>query len=44
MDGKLFSYSQGIVKGDGNLKNRYYVFWNFEGEPEAIEVLRSLVP
>jgi hypothetical protein len=44
MDENLFSYSQNIVEGDDNLQNRYYIFWNFEGEPEAIEALRSLVP
>ena len=44
MDENLFSYSQNIVEGDDNLQNRHYIFWNFEGEPEAIEALRSLVP
>ena len=43
MDEKLLSYSQDIVSSDDNTINSYHVFWNFEGKPEAIEALRSLV-
>ncbi|SVC04384.1 uncharacterized protein METZ01_LOCUS257238 [marine metagenome] len=43
MDEKLLSYSQDIVNSDDNTTNSYHVFWNFEGKPEAIEALRSLV-
>lgn len=43
MDEKLLSYSQDIVNSDDNTTSSYHVFWNFEGKPEAIEALRSLV-
>ena len=43
MDEKLLSCSQDIVYSDDNTTNSYHVFWNFEGKPEAIEALRSLV-
>jgi len=43
LDENLLSYSRSRVAGENDTGNFYYVFSNFQGEPKAIEQLRSLI-
>jgi hypothetical protein len=43
LDENLLSYSKSRVTGENDTDDLYYVFSNFQGEPTAIEHLRSLI-
>ena len=43
LDENLLSYSRSRVAGENDTGDFYYVFSNFQGEPKAIEQLRSLI-